>query len=690
MEGSPIPVLTVPTAPYEDQRPTGGGGLRRPTGLFEGQRNYLPNFIQSVLSSIDLRDRQGCTMVVGSDGRYFSRTATEIVVQMAAANGDRYMILGQNGFFVSPSDSLAIIAANLSCIPYFRQMGVRGFGRSPAPDVVSDKIYQISKTIEEYAICPDLRIDLSRLGRQEFDLENKFKPFRVEIVDPVDIYLNLLRNIFDFNAIKSLLTGPSQLKIRVDAMHGVMGPYVRKVLCDELGAPANSAINCVPLEDFGGQHPDPNLTYATTLLEAMKGGEYGFGAAFDADGDRYMILGQNGFFVSPSDSLAIIAANLSCIPYFRQMGVRGFGRSMPTSTALDRVAKSMKVPVYETPAGWRFFSNLMDSGRCSLCGEESFGTGSDHLREKDGLWAVLVWLSIIAARKQSVEEIVRDHWAKYGRHYYCRFDYEGLEPKATYYIMRDLEALVTDKSFIGQQFAVGSHIYSIAKTDSFEYVDPVDGTVTKKQGLRIIFSDASRLIFRLSSSSGVRATIRLYAESYERDPSGHDQEPQYDSNHGKFNGTVKAENEKLVINGKPITIFQERDPANIKWDDAGAEYVVEPTGIFITMEKRLWMAPLERLWHDGHEAAQNIIPASTGAAKAVGKVILELNRKLTGMAFHVPTHNVSIMNVTCRLEKAVKYYDIEKVAVLSPLIAIALKISQIHERTGRRGPTVIT
>uniref|UniRef100_A0A3Q2I9X3 Phosphoglucomutase 5 n=2 Tax=Equus TaxID=9789 RepID=A0A3Q2I9X3_HORSE len=489
MEGSPIPVLTVPTAPYQDQRPAGGGGLRRPTGLFEGQRNYLPNFIQSVLSSIDLRDRQGCTMVVGSDGRYFSRTATEIVVQMAAANGIGRLIIGQNGILSTPA---------VSCI-------IR-------------KIKAAGGIILTASHCP---------GGPGGEFGVKFNVANgVEIVDPVDIYLNLLRTIFDFNAIKSLLTGPGQLKIRVDAMHGVMGPYVRKVLCDELGAPANSAINCVPLEDFGGQHPDPNLTYATTLLEAMKGGEYGFGAAFDADGDRYMILGQNGFFVSPSDSLAIIAANLPCIPYFRQMGVRGFGRSMPTSTALDRVAKSMKVPVYETPAGWRFFSNLMDSGRCSLCGEESFGTGSDHLREKDGLWAVLVWLSIIAARKQSVEEIVRDHWAKFGRHYYCRFDYEGLEPKTTYYIMRDLEALVTDKSFIGQQFAVGSHVYSVAKTDSFEYVDPVDGTVTKKQGLRIVFSDASRLIFRLSSSSGVRATIRLYAESYERDPSGHDQEPQ--------------------------------------------------------------------------------------------------------------------------------------------------------------------
>uniref|UniRef100_UPI000E55AFAA phosphoglucomutase-like protein 5 n=1 Tax=Urocitellus parryii TaxID=9999 RepID=UPI000E55AFAA len=273
-----------------------------------------------------------------------------------------------------------------------------------------------------------------------------------EIVDPVDIYLNLLRTIFDFNAIKSLLTGPGQLKIRIDAMHGELSKLFQKLSCGVL------------------------------------------------------ILFMSKFSFVEKRILSSVN---------KDSHEKDF-----------RVAKSMKIPVYETPAGWRFFSNLMDSGRCSLCGEESFGTGSDHLREKDGLWAVLVWLSIIAARKQSVEEIVRDHWAKYGRHYYCRFDYEGLEPKATFYIMRDLEALVTDKSFIGQQFAVGSHIYSVAKTDSFEYVDPVDGTVTKKQGLRIIFSDASRLIFRLSSSSGVRATIRLYAESYERDPSGHDQEPQ--------------------------------------------------------------------------------------------------------------------------------------------------------------------
>ncbi|MBN3297807.1 PGM5 protein, partial [Amia calva] len=529
MEASPIPVVTVQTVPYDDQRP-GSGGLRRKTVVFESKRNYLQNFIQSVLSSIDLRDRQGCTMVVGGDGRYFSRTATEVIVQMAAANGIGRLVIGHNGILSTPAVSCIIrkikaiggIVLTASHNPggpggdFGIKFNVASGG--PSPDTVTDKIFQISRTLEEYAICPELRLDLSKLGRQDFDLENKFKPFRVEIVDSVEVYLNMLRSIFDFSAIKGLLTGPDQLKIRIDAMHGVMGPYVRRILCDELGAPANSAVNCVPLEDFGGQHPDPNLTYAASLVEAMKGGEYGFGAAFDGDGDRYMILGQNGFFVNPSDSVAVIAANLSCIPYFRQMGVRGFARSMPTSTALDRVAKAMKVALYETPTGWKFFGNLMDSGRCSLCGEESFGTGSDHIREKDGLWAVLTWLSIIAAQKQSVEEIVRDHWAKLGRNYFCRFDYEGLDPRAAFYMMRDLEAVITEKSFASQKFAVGNHVYSVEKADNFEYTDPVDGNVTKNQGLRIIFADGSRIIFRLSGSGSAGATIRIYAESYERDP----------------------------------------------------------------------------------------------------------------------------------------------------------------------------
>ncbi|XP_060702072.1 phosphoglucomutase-like protein 5 [Hemiscyllium ocellatum] len=537
MENAPIPVVTVQTVPYDDQRP-GTSGLRKKTSVFESKRNYLQNFTQSVLSSIDLRDRQGCTMVVGSDGRYFSRTAIETIVQMAAANGIGRLVIGQHGILSTPAVSCIIrkikAIGGIILTASHNPGGPAGdFGvkfnvanGGPASESVTEKIYQISKTIEEFAICPDLRINLSRLGRQEFDLENKFKPFRVEIVDTVEVYLNMLRTIFDFTAIKGLLTGPNQLKIRIDAMHGVMGPYVRRILCDELGAPANSAVNCVPLEDFGGQHPDPNLTYATSLLEAMKGGEYGFGAAFDGDGDRNMILGRNGFFVNPSDSVAVIAANICCIPYFQKTGIRGFARSMPTSTALDRVGKVMKIPVYETPTGWKFFGNLMDAGKCSLCGEESFGTGSDHIREKDGLWAVLAWLSIIAARKRSVEEIVKEHWARFGRNYYCRFDYEDIDPRAAYYLMRDLEAVVTERSFINQQFAVGNHNYTVEKTENFEYTDPVDGIVTRNQGLRLIFTDDSRIIFRLSGTGSMGSTIRIYAESYERDPSRIDREPQ--------------------------------------------------------------------------------------------------------------------------------------------------------------------
>lgn len=478
-------------------------------------------------------------MVVGSDGRYFSRAATEVIVQMAAANGIGRLVIGHNGILSTPAVSCIIRKIKASggiILTASHSPGGPGgdFGikfsvanGGPSPDTVMERIHQVSRTLEEYAICPDLHIDLSRLGRQDFDLENKFKPFRVEIVDSVEIYLNMLRGIFDFGAIKSLLTGPNQLKMRIDAMNGVMGPYVRKILCDELGAPANSAVNCVPLEDFGGQHPNPNPAFAASLVDSMKGGEFGFGAAFDADGDRYMIMGQDGFFVSPSDSLAVMAANLSCIPYFSQRGIRGFARSMPTSTAIDRVAKAMKVALYETPTGWRFFGNLMDSGRCSFCGEESFGTGSDHIRDKDGLWSVLVWLSIMAVRNQGVEEIVRDHWAKMGRNYFCRFDYEGVDSRAAYYLMRDLEAVITDKAFTAQKFSVGNNVYSVEKADNFEYIDPVDGSVSRKQGLRIIFTDSSRIIFRLSGSgAGTGATIRIYAESYERDPERHSRETQ--------------------------------------------------------------------------------------------------------------------------------------------------------------------
>uniref|UniRef100_A0A8D0WSD5 Phosphoglucomutase-1 n=1 Tax=Sus scrofa TaxID=9823 RepID=A0A8D0WSD5_PIG len=503
MEEGPLPLLTFTTAPYYDQKP-GTSGLRKKTYFFEAKPCYLENFIQSIFFSIDLKDRQGSSLVVGGDGRYFNKSAIETIVQMAAANGIGRLVIGQNGILSTPAVSCIIrkikAIGGIILTASHNPGGPNGdFGikfnisnGGPAPEAITDKIFQISKTIEEYAICPDLKVDLGVLGKQQFDLENKFKPF----------------------------TGTR-------CMPGiVVGPYVKKILCEELGAPANSAVNCVPLEDFGGHHPDPNLTYAADLVETMKTGEHDFGAAFDGDGDRNMILGKHGFFVNPSDSVAVIAANIFSIPYFQQTGVRGFARSMPTSGALDRVANATKIALYETPTGWKFFGNLMDASKLSLCGEESFGTGSDHIREKDGLWAVLAWLSILATRKQSVEDILKDHWQKYGRNFFTRYDYEEVEAEGANKMMKELEALISDRSFVGKQFPVGDKVYTVEKIDNFEYSDPVDGSISRNQGLRVIFADGSRIIFRLSGTGSAGATIRLYIDSYEKDLAKIYQDPQ--------------------------------------------------------------------------------------------------------------------------------------------------------------------
>lgn len=360
-----VKIVTVKTQAYPDQKP-GTSGLRKRVKVFQGNANYAENFIQSIVSTVEPALRQEATLVVGGDGRFYMTEAIQLIVRIAAANGIGRLVIGQNGILSTPAVSCIIrkikAIGGIILTASHNPGGPNGdFGikfnisnGGPAPEAITDKIFQISKTIEEYAICPDLKVDLSVLGKQQFDLENKFKPFTVEIVDSVEAYATMLRNIFDFNALKELLSGPNRLKIRIDAMHGVVGPYVKKILCEELGAPANSAVNCVPLEDFGGHHPDPNLTYAADLVETMKSGEHDFGAAFDGDGDRNMILGKHGFFVNPSDSVAVIAANIFSIPYFQQTGVRGFARSMPTSGALDRVANATKIALYETPTGWKF------------------------------------------------------------------------------------------------------------------------------------------------------------------------------------------------------------------------------------------------------------------------------------------------------------------------------------------------
>uniref|UniRef100_A0A8P0NJT5 Phosphoglucomutase-1 n=2 Tax=Canis lupus familiaris TaxID=9615 RepID=A0A8P0NJT5_CANLF len=532
-----VKIVTVKTRAYPDQKP-GTSGLRKRVKVFQSSANYAENFIQSIISTVEPAQRQEATLVVGGDGRFYMKEAIQLIVRVAAANGIGRLVIGQNGILSTPAVSCIIrkikAIGGIILTASHNPGGPNGdFGikfnisnGGPAPEAITDKIFQISKTIEEYAICPDLKVDLGVLGKQQFDLENKFKPFTVEIVDSVEAYATMLRNIFDFNALKELLSGPNRLKIRIDAMHGVVGPYVKKILCEELGAPANSAVNCVPLEDFGGHHPDPNLTYAADLVETMKTGEHDFGAAFDGDGGSKHDSWQAWFLCEPFRlrgchccqhlQHSIFPANWGprlCPQYAYQWGP-------------GQVANATKIALYETPTGWKFFGNLMDASKLSLCGEESFGTGSDHIREKDGLWAVLAWLSILAARKQSVEDILKDHWQKYGRNFFTRYDYEEVEAEGANKMMKDLEALISDRSFVGKQFSVGDKVYTVEKIDNFEYSDPVDGSVSRNQGLRLIFADGSRIIFRLSGTGSAGATIRLYIDSYEKDIAKIYQDPQ--------------------------------------------------------------------------------------------------------------------------------------------------------------------
>ncbi|TSL22085.1 Phosphoglucomutase-1 [Bagarius yarrelli] len=512
-----VKITVVKTTAYSDQKP-GTSGLRKRVTVFQQNPHYAENFIQSIISAIEPSQRQGGTLVVGGDGRFFMKDAIQLIVQIAAANGVGRLVIGQNGIMSTPAVSCVIrklkAVGGIILTASHNPGGPNGdFGikynisnGGPAPEGITNKIFDISKSLQEYHICPELKVDLAAIGKQTFEVET-LKSFTVEIVDSVESYAEMLRDIFDFAALKDLLSGPNRINVRLDAMHGVVGPYVKKIVCvRSWGSPANSAVNCVPSEDFGGHHPDPNLTYAADLVKTMKGGEYDFGAAFDGDGDRNMILGKHGFFVNPSDSVAVIGANITSIPYFQKTGVKGLARSMPTSGALDNVAKALKMQLYETPTGWKFFGNLMDAGKLSLCGEESFGTGSDHIREKDGLWAVLAWLSILASRKQSVEDILKEHWQKFGRNFFTRYDYdEEVDSDAANKMIADLQGTMFDKAFVGQKFSSGDKTY---------------------EGLRIIFTDGSRIIFRLSGTGSAGATIRLYIDSYEKDPQKIYQDPQ--------------------------------------------------------------------------------------------------------------------------------------------------------------------
>ncbi|MGZ5026298.1 MAG: alpha-D-glucose phosphate-specific phosphoglucomutase [Methylobacter sp.] len=513
-------IKTITTHPYNDQNP-GTSGLRKKVKVFQ-QPGYLENFVQSIFDS--LQDFTGKTLVLGGDGRYFNRQAIQIIIKMAAANGFGELIIGQGGLLSTPAASHIIrknnafggliLSASHNPGGPDEDFGIKynvGNG-GPAPEKYTNAFFQRSLSIESYKIADIDDIDLNRVGTIQID------DLSISIIDPVSDYAELMQSIFDFNLLKQSI-GSGYISLMFDAMHAITGPYAKRILVDMLGASPDSVINAVPLEDFGGHHPDPNLAHAQELAERMFSPSAPvFGAASDGDGDRNMITGNN-IFVTPSDSLAIMAANAHLIPAYAQ-GLRGVARSMPTSQAVDRVAAGYNIPCYETPTGWKFFGNLLDAGKITLCGEESFGTGSDHVREKDGLWAVLFWLNLIARKRQSVADIVHEHWKKFGRDIYCRHDYEAVDMDIANSIV---EHLVNQLPALpGQTFGQ----YTVKYADEFSYEDSVDGSVSSKQGIRIGFTNGSRIIFRLSGTGTVGATLRIYLERFEADASKHNQDAQ--------------------------------------------------------------------------------------------------------------------------------------------------------------------
>jgi len=512
-------VRNVATESFDDQRP-GTSGLRKKVRIFQ-QPHYLENFIQSTFDVIG--DFDGQTLVVGGDGRFYNRQAIQTILKMAAANGFGRVLVGRGGILSTPAASHLIrkngafggliLSASHNPAGPDDDFGIKyniGNG-GPAPEGVTEAIFDRSREIEEYNILDAEDIPLG------MPCSRRVGNMQVEVIDPVEDYAELMQSLFDFGAIRELLAGGFTMKF--DAMHAVTGPYARRIIEGMLGAAPGTVINGDPREDFGGGHPDPNLTYAHELVEILYAdGGPDFGAASDGDGDRNMILGKH-FFVTPSDSLAVLAANAHLVPGYKN-GLAGVARSMPTSTAVDRVAESLDMDCFETPTGWKFFGNLMDAGKVTLCGEESFGTGSSHVREKDGLWAVLFWLNILAARQQSVETIMHEHWSIYGRNFYSRHDYEGVDTTSATAMM----------DYLRSQFSIlpGQHLANrIVKTcDDFSYIDPVDGSESRGQGIRIMFEDGSRIVFRLSGTGTQGATIRIYLESFEADISRHSQDAQ--------------------------------------------------------------------------------------------------------------------------------------------------------------------
>ena len=510
---------TVSVKPFSDQKP-GTSGLRKKVPVFQ-QPGYTEAFIQSIFDSLE--GYEGKTLVIGGDGRYYNREVIQIAIRMAAANGFGRVLVGQGGILSTPAASNVIrkykayggIILSASHNPggpnedFGIKYNVSNGG--PAPEKITEAIFARSKEIDRYLIADFDNVDLEELGEREAG------GMTIEVIDPVADYAELMETLFDFDAIRALIK--DGFKVTFDAMHAVTGPYAREILVNRLGADPKLVLNDTPLEDFGGHHPDPNLVHAKDLYDLMMSDTApDFGAASDGDGDRNLVIGK-GIFVTPSDSLAMLAANAHLAPGYKD-GIAGIARSMPTSGAADRVAKKLGVEMHETPTGWKFFGNLLDAGKVTICGEESAGTGSNHVREKDGLWAILLWLNILAARRESVKEIVEDHWATFGRTYYSRHDYEGIDTDKANQLMDELNAKLD--SLPGQTVAD----MTVEKADNFTYHDPVDGSVSENQGIRIFFEGGARIVFRLSGTGTSGATLRVYMEFFEPDPARHGAETQ--------------------------------------------------------------------------------------------------------------------------------------------------------------------
>ena len=504
-------ILTQPTQPIAGQRP-GTSGLRKKVTVFQAP-HYLENFVQVVLD--ELPDMRGQTLVLGGDGRYFNRSAIQTILRMAAAHGVARVLVGKGGILSTPAVSAVIrrhkafggIVLSASHNPGGPEgdFGIKynASNGGPATETLTEAVYARTQHVSEIRIsdAPDVALDALGSHRMEAML--------IEVIDSVADYADVMRGLFDFDLMRGMFA--KGFRMRFDAMSAVGGPYAKAILEGELGAPVGTVVNGIPLEDFGGLHPDPNPVNAEDLIQHMAATDApDFGAASDGDADRNMVVGRN-FPVSPSDSLALLTAHAKRIPGYAK-GLAGVARSMPTSCAADRVAKALGIGFYETPTGWKFFGNLLDAGKVTLCGEESYGTGSDHVREKDGLWAVLFWLNLQGATGQSVEELVRAHWREFGRNYYSRHDYEGIPTPVADALMADLRARLPAM----QGISLGGRKLAVA--DDFAYTDPVDGSVSLKQGVRLVFEDGARIVFRLSGTGTEGATLRLYLERYEANP----------------------------------------------------------------------------------------------------------------------------------------------------------------------------